>query len=82
MYRDIFLSERNYRNYISEKLHFLLSQKTPSIEAPIDKSNKGYKLLQTMGWNSGEGLGRYRQGGTEPVNIINFTYSLKYHKYS
>ncbi|VDN54801.1 unnamed protein product [Dracunculus medinensis] len=58
---------------LPEKLHFLLSQKTPSVEAPIDKSNKGYKLLQTMGWNSGEGLGRYRQGGTEPIINIKRT---------
>ncbi|KAH9643633.1 hypothetical protein HF086_006109 [Spodoptera exigua] len=42
----------------------------------IAADNKGFKLLEKMGWNKGEGLGKDNQGGTEPVSRITsiFTY--------
>ncbi|OQR84565.1 hypothetical protein ACHHYP_13243 [Achlya hypogyna] len=33
----------------------------------IAPSNRGYKLLESMGWKAGEGLGVEKQGRTEPV---------------
>ncbi|XP_022672225.1 angiogenic factor with G patch and FHA domains 1-like isoform X2 [Varroa jacobsoni] len=38
-------------------------------EVPMERSNKGFKMLQGMGWREGEGLGRSNQGGTQPVPV-------------
>ncbi|OQR79199.1 hypothetical protein BIW11_05908 [Tropilaelaps mercedesae] len=38
-------------------------------EVPMECSNKGFKMLQGMGWREGEGLGRSNQGGTQPVSV-------------
>lgn len=35
----------------------------------MERSNKGFKMLQGMGWREGEGLGRSNQGGTQPVPV-------------
>eukprot|EP00892_Ulva_mutabilis_P004815 jgi/Ulvmu1/2705/UM014_0161.1 len=40
----------------------------PSATDPIPASNKGYKLLQLMGW-SGTGLGKQENGLTAPVDV-------------
>lgn len=37
---------------------------------PLDSSNIGSKMLVSMGWESGTGLGSAMQGQTEPVPII------------
>lgn len=34
----------------------------------LDSSNKGYQLLQQMGWKEGKGLGPDSSGITEPIN--------------
>jgi hypothetical protein len=34
----------------------------------IAESNKGFKLLQGMGWKSGQGLGKNSQGIQKPVS--------------
>lgn len=37
----------------------------------LDKSNKGFQLLRTMGWKEREGgLGRQRQGNLEPIKTV------------
>ena len=37
-------------------------------EHRLDDSNKGFKMLQKMGWAEGSGLGANQQGITKPVN--------------
>ncbi|KIH57957.1 g-patch domain protein [Ancylostoma duodenale] len=34
---------------------------------PLNEANKGFRLLQSMGWKEGEGLGREGQGRQQPV---------------
>ncbi|KAJ8717195.1 hypothetical protein PYW08_005594 [Mythimna loreyi] len=48
------------------------SEKTQSsdVNTSITPENKGFKLLEKMGWNKGEGLGKVNQGETEPVPLI------------
>lgn len=36
----------------------------------IAPDNKGFKLLEKMGWNKGEGLGKDSQGDVEPVSFL------------
>eukprot|EP00775_Hariotina_reticulata_P010839 gene10839-10995_t len=38
-----------------------------STSTAIDESNKGFKLLQKMGWSKGKGLGKQETGVVEPV---------------
>ncbi|CAH0724388.1 unnamed protein product, partial [Brenthis ino] len=48
------------------------AEKTQSsdINTFIAEENKGFKLLEKMGWSKGEGLGKEGQGDTEPIPII------------
>ncbi|XP_063367035.1 angiogenic factor with G patch and FHA domains 1 isoform X2 [Cydia amplana] len=48
------------------------SEKTQSadLDTFIAPENKGFKLLQKMGWSKGEGLGRDSQGDTEPIPLV------------
>ncbi|CAH0401288.1 unnamed protein product [Chilo suppressalis] len=48
------------------------SQKTQSsdLDTFIAPENKGFKLLEKMGWSKGEGLGKDNQGDTEPIPMI------------
>ncbi|KAF0694924.1 Aste57867_14230 [Aphanomyces stellatus] len=39
----------------------------PTDKHVIPETNKGYKMLETMGWKAGDGLGTEKQGRTEPV---------------
>eukprot|EP00177_Eucheuma_denticulatum_P008314 GFKZ01015124.1.p1 GENE.GFKZ01015124.1~~GFKZ01015124.1.p1 ORF type:complete len:439 (-),score=65.94 GFKZ01015124.1:2053-3213(-) len=34
---------------------------------PLEKSNKGFEMLEKMGWKKGDGLGSEREGRREPV---------------
>ncbi|CAH0473490.1 unnamed protein product [Peronospora belbahrii] len=38
-------------------------------EHALDASNRGYRLLQQMGWRTGSGLGKHEQGIIEPVKM-------------
>jgi hypothetical protein len=40
-----------------------------SLDTAIRQENRGYGLLQKMGWQAGSGLGRHGQGQTEPVPV-------------
>ncbi|XP_050352803.1 angiogenic factor with G patch and FHA domains 1 isoform X2 [Nymphalis io] len=48
------------------------SEKTQSsdINTFIAAENKGFKLLEKMGWSKGEGLGKDSQGDREPVPLV------------
>ncbi|XP_069361309.1 angiogenic factor with G patch and FHA domains 1 isoform X2 [Maniola hyperantus] len=48
------------------------SEKTQSsdINTFITPENKGFKLLEKMGWSKGEGLGKDNQGEREPIPIV------------
>ena len=37
------------------------------LSTKINSENKGFKLLKSMGWQEGEGLGKEGAGRTEPV---------------
>lgn len=39
------------------------------MDRPIPEHNRGFKLLQKMGWTSGTGLGATGAGRKEPVRI-------------
>lgn len=40
-----------------------------STEQAIPKKNKGFKMLEKMGWKDGVGLGKDNSGRVEPVNV-------------
>ena len=42
----------------------------PIEAAPLDSSNIGSRMLVSMGWEAGTGLGSSLQGQTEPVPVI------------
>ncbi|KAG7301401.1 hypothetical protein JYU34_014346 [Plutella xylostella] len=48
------------------------SEKTQQsdLDTSIAPDNKGFKLLQKMGWSKGEGLGKDSQGEVEPVPLV------------
>ncbi|XP_037295257.1 angiogenic factor with G patch and FHA domains 1 isoform X2 [Manduca sexta] len=48
------------------------AEKTHSsdLDTFIPAENKGFKLLEKMGWSKGEGLGKDNQGDTEPIPLV------------
>ncbi|KAJ1370654.1 hypothetical protein KIN20_032433 [Parelaphostrongylus tenuis] len=36
------------------------------VEHPLNEANKGFRLLQNMGWKEGKGPGKGEQGRQEP----------------
>ncbi|CAH2042318.1 unnamed protein product, partial [Iphiclides podalirius] len=48
------------------------AEKTQSsdIDTFIASENKGFKLLEKMGWSKGEGLGKDSQGDKEPIPLV------------
>ncbi|XP_068620280.1 angiogenic factor with G patch and FHA domains 1-like isoform X5 [Battus philenor] len=48
------------------------AEKTQSsdVDSFITPENKGFKLLEKMGWSKGEGLGKDNQGDKEPIPLI------------
>ena len=39
------------------------------LEKSIDQKNKGFKMLQKMGWSEGKGLGKESKGRIEPIPV-------------
>ncbi|CAG5055661.1 unnamed protein product [Parnassius apollo] len=48
------------------------AEKTQSsdLDTFIEPENKGFKLLEKMGWTKGEGLGKDNQGDKEPIPLV------------
>eukprot|EP00794_Sanderia_malayensis_P005700 gene5700-6401_t len=44
--------------------------KAASVNEMIPQENKGHKMMKSMGWKAGEGLGKEKSGITEPINVI------------
>lgn len=47
-----------------------LKQVQAALSLPLAASNRGSAMLRSMGWTEGTGLGRKRQGQTEPLPIV------------
>lgn len=64
------LEEQRLRNP-SKKARVERERETLSagLETPLDESNKGFAMLQRMGYKQGSGLGRNQTGRVEPVAI-------------
>ncbi|CAH0381309.1 unnamed protein product [Bemisia tabaci] len=65
--------KRSHENQEQQKLlnKKLFQQKTRAegLNKPIDSTNKGYALLQKMGYKPGTGIGKNETGRTEPIGI-------------
>ena len=49
--------------------HVLAPSNSASTEKPIDSNNIGFKMLKSMGYNEGEGLGKEQNGIKQPIKI-------------
>ena len=49
--------------------HHREKTETADVRQKLPQKNKGFKLLQQMGWKEGSGLGREGQGRVEPVLV-------------
>ena len=45
----------------------------PGASATMNASNVGFRMLRNAGWNVGEGLGKKKQGATEPLRVTRKT---------
>ncbi|KPJ03949.1 Angiogenic factor with G patch and FHA domains 1 [Papilio xuthus] len=50
--------------------HSAEKTQTSDIHSYIPSENKGFKLLEKMGWSKGEGLGKDNQGDKEPIPLL------------
>ncbi|XP_045501607.1 angiogenic factor with G patch and FHA domains 1-like isoform X1 [Colias croceus] len=57
------------RDKVGSSHHAEKTQST-DINTFIAPENKGFKLLEKMGWNKGEGLGKDNQGEREPIPLV------------
>ncbi|KAJ2522139.1 hypothetical protein H4217_000963 [Coemansia sp. RSA 1939] len=53
----------------SEACEGIVPQQTTTYRAPIEQSNKGFSLLQKIGWTPGSGLGANESGIVNPVEV-------------
>ena len=44
--------------------------RSDTIDIPIPECNMGNKMLQTMGWSPGQGLGKKSNGIVNPVKAV------------
>lgn len=40
-----------------------------STSVPISKKNKGFKMLEKLGWSQGQGIGKDASGMSEPIDV-------------
>lgn len=55
--------------YMSEHGLDTRSFEAASMDSALPPSNRGYMLLQRMGWKAGEGLGKTKKGRLDPVRL-------------
>ena len=46
---------------------YLSKSESVSIDTEISKDNIGRRMMEKSGWKSGQGLGKHKQGITEPI---------------
>jgi len=56
---------RNFRGQTLDRSKF----KAATMDTAIPADNRGYRLLQAMGWKAGNGLGKNQQGIIDPVRL-------------
>ncbi|XP_053211109.1 angiogenic factor with G patch and FHA domains 1-like [Panonychus citri] len=44
-----------------------------SLDKPLNQKNKGFKMLEKLGWSKGQGIGKEMAGDTEPLPLISTT---------
>jgi hypothetical protein len=60
--------KRSFEDMVKESLQKEQEELSKSrVDKPIETSNKGNRMLQGMGWEAGQGLGRERKGITAPL---------------
>ncbi|VDO77969.1 unnamed protein product, partial [Onchocerca flexuosa] len=61
-----------YANCLAKPLPGVTAASTDMISplTMLNESNRGFGMLQRMGWKQGTGLGRREDGITEPVNLF------------
>eukprot|EP00055_Hartaetosiga_balthica_P017964 m.125865 g.125865 ORF g.125865 m.125865 type:complete len:652 (-) comp9433_c6_seq3:251-2206(-) len=63
--RDKRYTRRNKQSLGQQQHHHYVAENS----SPIGNENPGHKMMQRMGWKPGVGLGKHRQGTTEPVSV-------------
>ena len=58
------LDASSYDDYVDEP-----DVEAASMEEHIAKDNLGFKMMKRLGWSLGQGLGRTKQGRTDPVYL-------------
>ena len=82
-YRDRALEMRKLQGSGKKKITFSLkpnlsrfkTKPLVSTSKPISSDNIGKKMLEKMGWKSGQGLGVNKDGIKEPINV-NFEFQI------
>lgn len=55
---------------ISWNIHSFQGTEKASVNQSIPEKNRGFKMLQSMGWSKGQGLGREQGGIVDPLSVI------------
>lgn len=64
------IAEPSYRAHQTSMLHVFNQQHPEQVHFGIPASNRGYKLLQKLGWDEASGLGSRKQGKVFPVATV------------
>lgn len=68
---DIYKRKQDYANKRQKSVIELEREnRDKGLNTAISKDNKGFKLLEKMGFRPGESLGRSRSGIKEPIDIV------------